>query len=234
MNSSEPCILVAEDEKSLNTMICDYLQSLGFITESYMNGREALDAAESGRFDLAVLDIMMPGLDGLELTRRLRQNSDLPVIILTARATEADKLIGLELGADDYLTKPFSIRELSARIRAVLRRSLKNESSEGTILSIGDLSLDTRKRIIKRAATLIELTHVQFDILKMFMQSPGRVFSRSDILNAIMDDFFDGYERTVDVHIKNIRKALEPDPAHPVYLLTVWGVGYKLSEEVAS
>lgn len=229
-------ILVVEDERSLNRVISDYLSTLGYKTDSVFDGREALRRARDLPPDLIVLDLMLPGLDGLDVARRIREDSSVPIIMLTARAEEADKLIGLELGADDYLTKPFSLKELAARVRAVLRRSHSPKNEEITeagaaVLTHLDLTLDLERHRAARKGSPVPLTAVQFDILKLLMRHPGKVFRRLQILEAVQGISHEGYERTIDVHIKNLRKALEPDPARPVYLLTVWGVGYKLADQ---
>lgn len=251
-------ILIVEDEQKLNTMIADYLQISGFKTLQVFDGREAIKVFEQENPDLIVLDLMIPGMDGFAVIRHVRQFSPVPIIILTARATETDKLVGLEIGADDYVVKPFSIKELAARVRAVLRRTTGNQaqaqaqaqvqtqpqaSNPGimpkphnqaeptTVIKYKDLQLDTDKQTVTRTGEKINLTSVQFVILKGMMQRPGKVFTRMELLNSFQETSFDGYERTIDVHIKNIRKALEKDPAHPEYIQTVWGTGYKLTEE---
>lgn len=229
-------ILVVEDEKQLNKMIRDYLETLGWAAIGACDGSEALELFRTEDPDFVLLDIMMPGLDGLDVIRRIRETSDVPVILLTAMAEEADKLIGLELGADDYVTKPFSLKEVAARIRTVMRRAGKSTDEtcdmDTEVLAVADLRLDPGRRRASRGETELDLTAVQFDILSGFMRHPGRVFSRTDILEFFQDHAWEGYERTIDVHIKNIRKALEPDRDHPQYLQTVRGVGYRLNEEV--
>ena len=226
-------ILVVEDEKKINAMISDYLTALDYEVSSAFDGISALRIYRDFSPDLIVLDLMLPGIDGLDITRKIREEAGTPIIMLTARAEESDKLIGLELGADDYLTKPFSMKELAARIRAVLRRTRGSAVTSGNapVSHIGIL-LDPEKRLVIRDGRQIPLTSVQFDILSLMIRYPGRVFTRMDILNAIQEIGFEGYERTIDVHIKNIRKALEPEPSSPVYILTVWGVGYKIAEEL--
>lgn len=228
-----PRILVVDDEEKILRMISDYLEAVGFQTQSASDGKAALSLIETFDPDLMVLDVMMPGLDGFDVIRRIRNSSNLPIILLTARAAEHDKLIGLEIGADDYLTKPFSMKELAARIRAVLRRSAagpQREQEQKNVLVIGDLELDRSKRSVIRNARHVELTSVQFDILARMMENPGRVFTRMDLLESLQDHAFEGYERTIDVHIKNIRKAIENEPSKPQFIRTVWGIGYKMSE----
>ena len=228
-------ILIVEDEHKLNSMISDYLEAVGYEPVSAYDGISALKIIREEIPDFVILDIMIPGVDGMDVLRRLRETSQVPVIMLTARAEEGDKLMGLELGADDYMTKPFSLKELSARIRAVERRynssSAAKNDDEG-VIEYADLYLDPVKRILKRAGDEVKLTSVQFDIMKALIKNPGRVYTRMDLLNVFQEDAYEGYERTIDVHIKNIRKALEPDPGKPEYIVTVWRVGYKLSEEV--
>jgi two-component system OmpR family response regulator len=223
-------ILIADDEKKISEMIRDYLQAVGFEVEEAANGLKAIELLESFKPHLVVLDVMMPGLDGFDVVRRIREESDTPVILLTARAAEQDKLIGLELGADDYMTKPFSMKELAARIRAVLRRSSGSALGDAGISRLGPIVLDREKRTVLRDGRKVELTGAQFDILARMMEYPGKVFTRMQLLESVQDHAFEGYERTIDVHIKNIRKAIETDPAQPVFILTVWGVGYKLAE----
>ena len=231
-------VLVVDDEQKISEMVRDYLEAVDFEISTAKNGKEALSQIESFSPDLIVLDIMMPGLDGLDLVRKIRTSSNIPIILLTARASEQDKLIGLELGADDYVTKPFSMKELAARIRAVLRRSPSIPShtveNSGQMLVLGALRLDLEKRTVKREGEDVQLTGLQFDLLARMMKYPGKVFTRMQLLESVQEYGYEGYERTVDVHIKNIRKALEPNPAEPKYIQTVWGVGYKLSEETGS
>ena len=232
---SKPHILIVDDEQKIADMVYDYLDAVGFSVETAADGKAALLQIADREPDLVLLDIMMPGLDGLDVVRKMRSESNIPVILLTARAEEQDKLIGLELGADDYITKPFSMKELAARIRTVLRRSrpLSNASDADSqkVIKHGPLKVDIEKRTVSRGGTPVELTGVQFNILLRMLQYPGKVFTRMQLLESVQDYAFEGYERTVDVHIKNIRKALEPDSSKPIFILTVWGVGYKLAEE---
>ena len=226
-------ILVVEDEGQLNKMIRDYLETLGWAVFGAESGPDALELFRSESPDFILLDIMIPGLDGLDVMRRIREESEVPIILITAMAEESDKLIGLELGADDYITKPFSLKEMAARIRTVMRRVKSADdtpSRETSILSIREIELDSERRTVKRSGQLLDLTAVQFDILHGFMCYPGRVFSRTEILGFFQDHAWEGYERTIDVHIKNIRKSLEPNRDHPQYLQTVRSVGYRFSE----
>ncbi len=224
-------ILVAEDEKRLNGMVRDYLESLGYDVVQAFDGVEAMKLFHREKPDMALVDVMMPLMDGIDVTRRIREISTIPLIILTAKAEEQDKLLGLDTGADDYMTKPFSMKELAARIRAQLRRvNMAGEESGEEALKVeyGGIILDSSSRRVEVDGRRVNLTSLQFDLLKGMMLSPGRVYTRMDILNLVQNDLYDGYERTVDVHIKNLRKIIEIDPKHPRYLQTVWGVGYKL------
>ncbi len=230
-------ILVVDDEEKIRVMICDYLNAMGFETIIAKNGVEAVSQTILEKPDLIVLDIMMPGLDGIDSTRRIREKSQVPIIMVTARSEESDKLIGLEMGADDYLVKPFSLKELAARIRAIFRRIDFNapvsvEPEQPIRLSIKDISIDSEKMTVYRGNDRINLTSVQFEILKLLAGNPGRVFTRIQILNSFQEDAFEGYERTIDVHIKNIRKLIERIPSKPEYIGTVWGVGYRFTEEI--
>jgi len=228
-------ILVAEDETGINEMICDYLKALGFNTLSAFDGIDALKLFRTEEPDLVLLDIMMPRLDGTEVLREIRKESNVPILMVTARTGEGDTVLGLELGADDYIAKPFSMKELAARIRTVLRRSQPAavpaavEDTSKPLIQ-GDLVLDRTRRAVTVRQKGVDLTAAQFDILEKMMHSPGRVFTRMDLLKAFQEDPYEGYERSIDVHIKNIRKLIEEDPAHPEYILTVWGVGYKMQD----
>jgi len=223
-------ILIVEDEEGLNKILCDYLESLGWQTISARNGLDALDSFRENSVDFVLLDIMIPGLDGLEVIRRIRADSHTPVIFITAMAEESDKLIGLELGADDYITKPFSLREMAARIRSVMRRAAA-ETNEQNSLRILNLELDTRRRRVSFSGCALDLTTVQFDILHGFMRNPGRVFSRAEIMEFFQNQAWDGYERTIDVHIKNIRKSIVVAGGQPGFIQTVRGIGYRLQDE---
>lgn len=230
-------ILVAEDERGINEMVCDYLEALGFLTIPVFDGIDALKVFRNKEVDLVLLDIMMPRLDGTEVLREIRRESDIPVILVTAKTEEGDTVLGLELGADDYVAKPFSMKELAARVRTVLRRSVPKEiplpdfsEKEDEELVIADLKIDRSRHSVSVRGRKVELTAAQFDILCKMMETPGRVFNRMDLLQAFQEDPYEGYERSIDVHIKNIRKLIEEDPAHPEYILTVWGVGYKMQD----
>ncbi|MGL1891223.1 MAG: response regulator transcription factor [Spirochaetaceae bacterium] len=228
-------ILVVDDEEKMRKMICDYLEAVGFETITAVDGVDAVSMFISGQPDLIIMDIMMPGIDGIDCTRRIRERSTVPIIMVTAKAEEADKLMGLEMGADDYILKPFSLKELAARIRSLLRRvefssSEKQSKEPENIINVDNICMDIQKMIVHRGSLKINLTSVQFNIVKLFMNNPGRVFTREQILTSFQEDIFEGYERTIDVHIKNIRKVLEEVPSNPNYIETVWGVGYRFTE----
>ena len=221
-------ILVVDDEPKITRLVRDYLESAGFAVISAGDGQEAVMRARTERPDLVVLDLGLPRLDGLDVTRRLRQDGDMPIIMLTARDDETDKLIGLELGADDYVTKPFSPRELVARVRAVLRR--RERSEVGDRLVAGALSLDLPRMRLEVDGRAVELTATEFALLAAMARQPGRVFTRSQLLDAIHGVAFDSFERAIDAHVRNLRRKIEADPHQPRHLLTVYGVGYRLAD----
>ncbi|WP_129672909.1 response regulator transcription factor [Candidatus Chloroploca sp. Khr17] len=225
-------ILVVDDEPGIVQIARDYLDRAGFRVLMADDGPGALRLARTERPHLLVLDLMLPGMDGLDVTRALRQDQatrKLPIIMLTARVEEADRLIGLELGADDYMTKPFSPRELVARVRAVLRRT-EDTPSPVALIQIGELSIDLERRIVRRNAITIDLTATEFDLLAVLAREPGRPFTRSQLLDLVFDLSYAGYDRTVDAHIKNLRRKIQPDPQGLQYIVTVYGVGYKCLE----
>jgi two-component system, OmpR family, alkaline phosphatase synthesis response regulator PhoP len=221
-------ILVVDDEPKIVQLVRDYLERAGFAVSTARDGNEALMRAHQERPDLIVLDLGLPQLDGLEVTRRLRRDSGVPIIMLTARHEETDKVVGLELGADDYVTKPFSPRELEARVRAVLRRQAGAADAE--VLRARDLTLDLPRMHAEVAGRAVELTATEFQLLAALARQPGRVFTRAQLLDAIHGVAFDSYERAIDAHVKNIRRKIEPDSRAPRYLLTVYGVGYRLAD----
>jgi DNA-binding response OmpR family regulator len=222
-------ILVVEDELKIAQLARDYLEHAGFRVSIETNGRGALETARRASPDLLVLDLGLPELDGLDVIRELRKESNVPIVILTARGEESDKLVGLELGADDYLTKPFSPRELVARIRAVLRRTERTESA-GDLIRLGDMEIDLGRMRVSVDGTLIDLTATEFQLLATLARQPGRVFTRAQLLDAVHGVAFESYERAIDTHIKNIRRKLEPNAREPRYVLTVYGVGYRFAE----
>ena len=222
-------ILVVDDELKITRLLRDYLQQAGFGVLTAADGPSALAVARREHPDMIVLDLGLPGLDGLDVTRALRTTSDVPIIMLTARADESDRIVGLELGADDYLVKPFSPKELVARVRAVLRRVDASVETPDIVRAAG-LSIDTARRAVTIEDAAVDLTPTEYDLLLHFARSPGRVFTRSQLLDAIHGVAFESYERAIDAHIKNLRRKVESDPAHPKYLLTVYGVGYKYAD----
>jgi DNA-binding response OmpR family regulator len=223
-------VLVVDDEPKIVEVVGDYLRSAGFSVTTAADGERAVALARARPPDLVVLDLGLPGLDGLDVARDLRRTSPVPIIMLTARREETDRVLGLELGADDYLVKPFSPRELLARVRAVLRRT-EGPSTERERFVVGDLVVDTGRRQVTVGDREIELTATEFDLLVELARQPGRVFTRAQLLDAIHGVAVESYERTVDAHIKNIRRKLEPDPHRPRYLLTVHGVGYRFADD---
>ncbi len=225
-------ILVVEDERKLNDILRDYLSSLGYGVVQCLSGSDAARLAEAERFDLIVLDLHLPGLDGLEVAKRVRARGDTPIVMLTARDSEADMLLGLEVGADDYMTKPFSVRELGARVRAVLRRCAPKDAgaAEGGRIEHRGVAVDPSKRTVTKDGAPVALTSAQFELLLALLSSPGRVFTRGELIDRISGYQYDGYERTIDVHVKNLRKAVEASPGEPELILTVRGVGYKAAE----
>ena len=224
-----PLILVAEDDADIRQLVRDVLEHAGFEVLTAGDGAAALHAARTRHPDLLILDLGLPSMDGLDVARSIRRESELPIIMLTARSEESDTLVGLELGADDYITKPFSTKELVARTRAVLRRAASVAASPRHI-RVGDLEIDEDRMTVTRGDVPIELTNSEFQLLAALARYPGRVFSRSQLLDAMHGDAFEAYERAVDAHVKNIRRKLEPDPRQPRYVLTVFGVGYRLAE----
>lgn len=221
-------ILVVEDEPKIARQARDYLVKSGFRVLIAADGRVALDMARQERPNLVVLDLNLPGVDGLDVCRTLRRTSDVPIIMLTARVEIEDRLIGLELGADDYITKPFSPRELVARVRALLRRA-HGDIVNSDIIRLGELEIDVKGRQVVRGGKRVSLTRTEFNLLLVFAGHPGQVFSRELLLRRLHDVQYDGFDRSIDAHVKNIRRKLEADPTNPAYLLTVYGVGYRLA-----
>jgi DNA-binding response OmpR family regulator len=226
-----PKVLVVDDAPEIVRIVRDYLEHAGFSVVTAGNGVDALRVARAERPDLIVLDLGLPGRDGLDVTRDLRRDSSVPIVMLTARTDEADKLVGLELGADDYVTKPFSARELVARVRAVLRRASAAASPADRVRA-GDLEIDVPRMEVSAAGRAVApgLTASEFALLLMMARQPGRVFTRAQLLDALRGEAFEAYERAIDAHVKNIRRKIEPDPREPRYLLTVFGVGYRVAE----
>jgi DNA-binding response OmpR family regulator len=223
-------ILVADDKANIRNLVRDYLESEGFRVVLAANGNEALYTARQKKPDLILLDIMMPEMSGYDFIRAYHKEQDTPIILLTARLDETDKVLGLELGADDYITKPFGMKELVARINTVLRRVGRPAVTSG-ILSSGDISLNADSHIVMIKERTVSLTPSEFDLLKILISAPGRVFSRSDLLLKLQGTTFENVERTIDVHIRNLRTKIEPDPANPINIETIFGVGYRFKPE---
>ena len=219
-------ILVVDDEQLLVKGIKFNLENEGYQVETAYDGRTALDMAHANNYDLIILDLMMPEVDGLEACMKIREFSNVPIIMLTARGEDADKIIGFECGADDYITKPFNILELKARIRAMLRRAGGGQNRQGTEITFGNLTLDTDQRIALRGGEVVELTAKEYDLIELLMKNPRRVYSRENLMNVVWGYTYAGDYRTVDVHIRRLREKLEENPAEPAYIMTKWGVGY--------
>src|SRR5207245_6178243 len=219
-----------DDEPKIVQLARDYLEHAGFAVVSASDGRSALPTARSSHPGLVVLDLGLPEIDGLDVARTLRRDSSVPIVMLTGRGDESDKIAGLEIGADDYVTKPFSPKELVARIRAVLRRSERPPDS-GDVIRAGDVVLDLPRMRARVGDRVVELTPTEFQLLSALARSPGRIFTRAQLLDAVHGVAFESYERAIDAHVKNIRRKIEPDPREPRYVLTVYGVGYRFSDE---
>ena len=227
-----PKVLVVDDAREIVRLVRDYLEHAGFSVLTASDGPGALRLARIERPDAIVLDLGLPGRDGLDVARDLRRDSDVPIIMLTARADEADRVAGLELGADDYVTKPFSPRELVARVRAVLRRA-ESARSPAARLVVGDLAIDAARMRVEVAGRRVDLTPTEFTLLLTMARQPGRVFTRAQLLDAVHGMAFEAYERAIDAHVKNIRRKIEHDSRAPRYLETVFGVGYRIAEPAA-
>jgi DNA-binding response OmpR family regulator len=219
-------ILVIDDEPQIIELLTSYLKKDGFHVIAAADGTKALQIAEREEPDLVLLDLMLPDIDGYEVCRALRKHSNVPIVMLTARDEETDKIVGLELGADDYITKPFSPREVLARVRAVLRRAEPGALEEAPI-RVGNLEIDHTHHEVKKAGKLVDLTPTEFKLLEIFARNPRRVFTRLQLVEQVQGYSFEGYERTIDAHVKNLRQKIEQDPKNPRYIITVFGVGYR-------
>jgi DNA-binding response OmpR family regulator len=226
-------ILLVDDEQAIQTLLSYPLRRDGYEVVPALDGREALDRFAEQRFDLVILDVMLPHIDGIEVCRRMRSRSQVPIIMLTARDDEGDKVLGLEIGADDYITKPFSVREFRSRVKAALRRGKMAGAgdSQGEPISAGDLEIDFERRTTRIRGTAVRLTYVEFEILAALAANPGKVQSRAALLDSVWGDSTYRDPRTVDVHIRHLREKIERDPRNPEYLFTVRGVGYRFREE---
>jgi DNA-binding response OmpR family regulator len=222
-------VMVVDDEPKIVQLARDYLEHAGFAVVVAHDGKAALATARAQKPDLVVLDLGLPELDGLDVARTLRAESNVPIVMLTGRSEESDKLVGLEIGADDYVTKPFSPKELVARVRAVLRRT-ERPRSETEFVRVGEITLDIPRMRTTIADRTVDLTPTEFQLVVTMAREPGRVFTRAQLLDAVHGVAFESYERAIDAHVKNIRHKLEPDPAQPRFLLTVYGVGYRFAE----
>ena len=227
-------ILVVEDDRKAVATIRLYLEHDGFEVAAAYDGRRGLELLQANRYDLLILDLMLPEVDGLELCRRVRDESSTPIIMLTARTTEEDKLRGLEMGADDYVSKPFSPRELTARVRAVLRRAAPARQADAAVLHFKDLAIDLQNRDVRRRGRPVPLTPTEFRLLEIFARSPKRTFTRQELVERALGWDYDGMERTIDAHIRNLRKKLDLDPSRSSHITTVFGVGYKLADTAES
>ena len=223
-------ILIVEDEPAIAQVASDYLKHAGFETLVVGDGGHALTSARSAKPDLIVLDLGLPDRDGLDVTRDLRRTSTVPIVMLTARGDESDRIVGLELGADDYVVKPFSPKELVARVRAVLRRTELAAGAQPEVIRAGDVTLDVPRMRTTVGERAVVLTPTEFELVATLARQPGRIFTRSQLLNAVHGVAFESYERAIDAHVKNIRRKLEPEPKRPRYLLTVHGVGYRFAD----
>jgi DNA-binding response OmpR family regulator len=219
-------ILIVEDQKELVQVLRSYLEQAGFSVQTAYRGDTGLAAWESSKPDLVILDLNLPGMDGLDVARKIRRRDDTPIIMLTARVEETDRLVGLELGADDYIVKPFSPREVVARVKAVLRRASPSAPT-AAVIRAGDLAIDLEAHSVSRSGDSVDLTPTEFNLLAVLAAQPGRAFTRAQLQEAALGAAYEGYDRTIDAHIKNLRSKLEPDPKKPRYIETVFGVGYR-------
>jgi DNA-binding response OmpR family regulator len=225
-----PTILIVEDEIELVRVLCDYLERAGFRVQTASNGPEAVSRFQHGAPDLVLLDLNLPGMDGLDVARQIRRTSQVPIIMVTARVDESDKLVGLELAADDYITKPYSPREVVARVRAVLRRT-REAPVPPAVIRAADITIDLMRHTVEVSGRSVDLTPTEFSLLAALASQPGRAFTRLQLLAATQGSAYEGYERTVDAHVKNLRGKIEADAHHPRAILTVFGIGYRLREE---
>jgi DNA-binding response OmpR family regulator len=228
MNEPSKKILVVDDEPQIVKVLQAYLEKSGYLVVTAQDGEKAMEIFRLERPDFMILDLNLPMLDGLDVCRTVRRSSDIPILILTARVEEVDRLIGLELGADDYVVKPFSPREVVARVRTIFRRVGPRQAADQDVIRVDDLEIDVDRHAVHVGGRAVELTPTEFDILLVLARQPKRVFTRMQIMEQAQETAFEGYERTIDAHIKNLRLKLEPDPKKPRFIQTVFGVGYKL------
>jgi DNA-binding response OmpR family regulator len=222
-------VVIVDDDVKLTKLLQTYFDKEGFTTWTTHDGLDAMKLIKEKKPDIIILDLMLPGIDGWEICRRVRKDSEVPILMLTARDEETDRLIGLEIGADDYVTKPFSPREVVARARAILRRSKKTAASKPDMVRFGSLTIDFDRHEVKKNGEILDITPTEFKILELLANNPGRVYTRLNMVEIIQEYAFEGYERTIDAHIKNLRRKVENNPKEPQYILTVYGVGYKFA-----
>jgi DNA-binding response OmpR family regulator len=224
-------VLIVDDDDKIVQLLKAYFEKNNFLVHTNSNGLDAVKSVQEKHIDIMILDLMLPGLDGWEVCKKIRQQSDLPILMLTARDEESDRLIGLELGADDYVTKPFSPKEVVARAKAILRRTYRETGTQEQWIQSGPLKIDLARHLALNNEYPLELTPTEFKLLEILVQNPGKVFSRLQLIEQIQDFAYEGYERTVDAHIKNLRHKLEEDSKKPKYIVTVYGIGYKFAGE---
>jgi two-component system alkaline phosphatase synthesis response regulator PhoP len=225
-------LLLVEDDRRIATDVEGALHAAGYVVETARDGEEAWFLGDTEDYGAIILDLGLPGMDGLDVTRAVRKDSNVPIVMLTARGEESDKLVGLELGADDYITKPFSPKELVARVRAVLRRAESaRQGPSAEVIRAGDVALDVPRMRVTVGGRPVDVTPTEFQLLAALARQPGRIFTRAQLLDAVRGVAFESYERAIDAHVKNIRRKIEPDPHEPRYVLTVYGVGYKFADE---
>ena len=222
-------VVIVDDDEKLTKLLETYFKKDGFVTYAAHDGDRAIQLIREVKPDIIILDLMLPGIDGWEICRRVRREGDIPILMLTARDEEMDRLIGLEMGADDYVIKPFSPREVVARAKVILRRTKKIADKPVSIIKAGSLIIDTEKHEVRRKGELLDITPTEFKILELLATNPGRVYSRYHIVEQIQEFAFEGYERTIDAHIKNVRRKIEENPKEPQHIVTVYGVGYKFA-----
>lgn len=228
----QPSVLIVDDDVKLVELLQTYFEQEQFLVYTAYDGIEAVELVAKRKPDIMILDIMLPGMDGREVCRKIRQNNDVPIIMLTAKDDESDRLVGLGIGADDYVTKPFSMKEVVARAKVILRRMHGEVVEKKTVLQFREITIDLERHQVKRSGEVLDLTPTEFKLLEVLARTPERVYSRFQLMENTQGYAFDGYERTIDAHIRNLRRKLEPDSRNPQYVLTVYGVGYKFAGEL--
>lgn len=228
----QPSVLIVDDDVKLVELLQTYFEQEQFLVYTAYDGIEAVELVAKRKPDIMILDIMLPGMDGREVCRKIRQNNDVPIIMLTAKDDESDRLVGLGIGADDYVTKPFSMKEVVARAKVILRRMHGEVVEKKTVLQFREITIDLERHQVKRSGDVLDLTPTEFKLLEVLARAPERVYSRFQLMENTQGYAFDGYERTIDAHIRNLRRKLEPDSRNPQYVLTVYGIGYKFAGEL--